>query len=115
MLPATLRIASLSTSPRPIPGGFSSLTATVKITDSCGQPVQNASVYLTAVPYRQVSNQTGTTASDGTVTFTLSRLGGFPAAAHQQLMVFSVRAVPSGTSTFSALSARRLVSVRVQL
>jgi hypothetical protein len=87
----------------------------VKITDNCGQPVQNASVYITAVPYRQVTTQTGTTASDGTVTLTLARLGGFPADTHQELMVFFIRAVPSGASTSSPISARRLVSVRVHL
>jgi hypothetical protein len=70
---------------------------------------------VTAVPYRQVSIEQGTTGSNGTVTLTFSRLSGFPAASHQELMVFFVRATRSGDSLLAGISDRRLVSVRVKL
>jgi hypothetical protein len=113
--PSRLLVGSFATTPHTISGGFSTFTATVTITDTCGQPVQGANVYVTAVPYRQVSIEQGTTGSDGTVTLTFSRLNAFPAASHQQLMVFFVRATRSGDSLLAGISNRRLISVRVHL
>jgi hypothetical protein len=113
--PARLQVASFVTMPRVIPGSFSFFHAEAKITDTCGQPVQGAFVYVTAVPYNQITIHEGTSGSDGTVPLTFTRLRGFPAATHQGLMVFFVRAVRSGDNLLAGISTRRLVSVRVHL
>jgi hypothetical protein len=113
--PASLEVASFTTSPGTITAGFSKFTATVKITDTCGQPVQGASVYVTAVPYQQVTTEQGVTGPSGTVTLEFSRLSGFPADRHQELMVFFVRAEQGSGDAAGGISARRLVSVPVYL
>src|SRR5262249_38657808 len=74
-----------------IPAQLTSLSVRFHVSDTCGQPVNGASVYATAVPYQQVSIPAETTTdASGWVTLTFNRLSGFPASRNQQLMVMFV-------------------------
>jgi len=104
-----------------IPSGLitsqlSSFSVRFHVSDTCGQSVSGASVYATAVPYRQVSIP-AEAATDGTgwVTLNFGRLAGFPASRNQQLMVMFVRARKPGDPALAGISTRRLISLRVDL
>jgi hypothetical protein len=100
----------------PITSSMSSFSVRFHISDTCGQSVSGASVYATAVPYRQVSVP-AEAATDGTgwVTLNFGRLAGFPASRNQQLMVMFVRARKPGDSLLAGVSTRRLISLPVKL
>jgi hypothetical protein len=88
----------------------------VRITDTACHPVSGASVYIVAVPYGQVSSPPpATTDSTGYATINFNRSVGFPASKKQQLMVLFVRATKPGDSVLGGVSARRLVSLKVNL
>jgi hypothetical protein len=114
--PARLQIAAFTATPRVITAGTHSFQMRVQVTDTCGQPVSGANVYATAVPYNQVTiPPEQPTGSDGWVTLTFNRMGGFPLSAHQQLMAFFIRATKPGENILAGVSSRRLVSLRVNL
>jgi hypothetical protein len=114
--PAHLVLSGFQATPAVIPGNVSSFTLRVTVTDSCGQTVQGALVYATAVPFHQFTIPgEATTGSDGSVTLTFTRLSGFPADKHQQLLALFLRARKSGDNVLGGISARRLVSARVHL
>jgi predicted actin-binding protein len=114
--PAHLLISGFQSTPGVIPGNVSSFTLRVTVSDTCGQLVQGALVYATAVPFRQFTiPPEAATGSDGSVTLTFNRQGGFPASSHQQLLALFVRARKAGDNVLAGISARRLVSTRVHL
>lgn len=114
--PARLQIASFAPTPGVILGSTQSFTVQVKVSDTCGQPVTGALVYATAVPFRQFSIPAeGTTGSDGSVTLSFSREGGFPATAKQQLLVMFIRARKPGDNVLAGITTSRLVSAPVRL
>jgi hypothetical protein len=95
---------------------MSSFQARFHVSDTCGQAVQGAQVYVTGVPYNQISIPgEAMTDANGWVTMTFSRLSGFPASRNQQLMVLFVRARRAGDPVLSGISTRRLVSLHVRL
>ncbi|MBV8079541.1 MAG: hypothetical protein JO186_04100 [Actinobacteria bacterium] len=114
--PARLQIDAFSATPNVITSSTRSFQLRVHVTDTCGQPVSGANVYATAVPYNQVTIPPETpTGSDGWVTLTFNRMGGFPLSVHQQLMALFLRASKPGENLLAGISTRRLVSLRVQL
>lgn len=115
--PARLQVDAFASNPSLITRGTSVFTLRVHVTDTCGQPVQGALVYATAVPYDQVTipPEQGTDAN-GYVTLTFNRMRGFPASRNQQLLVFFIRArKPSDTNVLAGISTRRLISIPVSL
>jgi hypothetical protein len=114
--PARLQVDTFTATPNVITGSMRSFQLRVHVTDTCGQPVSGANVYATAVPYNQVTiPPEEPTGSDGWVTLTFNRMGGFPLSSHQQLMAFFIRASKPGENILAGISTRRLVSLRVQL
>jgi hypothetical protein len=72
------------------------------------RPVQGATVFATAIPYNQFAVAQGTTGADGTVTLTMARQSGFPAARHQRLLAMFVRASKPGDPALGGISSRRV-------
>jgi hypothetical protein len=86
------------------------------VSDTCGDPVSGALVYVTAVPFNQLTTPAeAQTDASGNVTLTFNRKVGFPATANQSLLVLFARARKGGEPVLAGISARRLVSLRVNL
>jgi hypothetical protein len=114
--PARLSIDGQSVSPSPITRSASDVTMRFHVSACTGRSVEGALVYATAVPFEQFSiPPEASTGADGWVTLTMHRLGGFPAARNQQLLVVFVRARKSGENVLGGISTRRLVSFSVRL
>jgi hypothetical protein len=93
-----------------------SFSIRVHVSDTCGQSVNGANVYVTAVPYNQVTiPRELPTDGNGWATLAFDRLSGFPAAREQRLMVMFVRARKPGESLLAGVSTRRLISLPVYL
>jgi hypothetical protein len=115
--PARLQIQSFRlTSGSPITRSMTSFSVLFHVSDTCGNAVNGALVYVTAVPFEQVTipAETATDAS-GNVTLTFNRQTGFPAKYNQQLMVLFARARKSGDPELAGISTRRLISLPVNL
>ncbi len=114
--PAHLLIGTGSVTPSPITRTSGTIQVHFAITACGGRPVQGALVYVTATPYNQFSiPPEATTGADGSAVLSMNELRGFPASAHQQLLVVFVRARKSGEDLLGGISARRLISFRVNL
>jgi hypothetical protein len=114
--PARLQVNQFQATPAVIPGTMSSFTLQVKVTDTCGQAVQGALVYATAVPFGQVTTPAeAATGADGSVTLSFDRSKGFPATSHQGLMVLFVRARKPGDNILAGVTTGRLISIPVRL
>jgi hypothetical protein len=114
--PARLLVTGFVASPSVITRSMDSFTVRFHVADTCGQAVQGAQVYATAVPFGQVSipGQQQTDAN-GDVTLQFHRLAGFPAARNQRLLVLFVRASKPGDPVLAGISTRRLISLPVDL
>ena len=114
--PARLQIANFNIVSGQLTSALSSFSVRFRITDTCGQSVNGASVFVTAVPYNMVSvPREAATDTGGWVTLTFNRLAGYPATPNQQLMVMFVRARKPGGSILAGISTRRLISFPVKL
>jgi hypothetical protein len=113
--PAHLLIDGQSSRPAVIGGSTQTVVLRFHISACGGRPVIGALVYQTATPYQQFSESEVPTGSDGWATLTLHRLRFFPASERQGLLVVFVRARKPGEDLLGGISARRLVSFRVNL
>jgi hypothetical protein len=114
--PARLQIDQFQLASGSITRSMTSFQVRFHVSDTCGQAVQGAQVYVTAVPYDQVSIP-GETATDGNgwTTLTFNRQSGFPASRNQELMVLFVRARRAADPLLGGISTRRLISLPVHL
>lgn len=112
--PSRLQVAITSSS-APLSTSTTSFTATVRVTDTCGQPVSGAEVYMTAVPYNQFTIPAQqTTGSNGEVTMSFTRSKDFPVDRSQQLLVLFIRASRPGDPALAGISTTRLVSLPIK-
>lgn len=113
--PDHLVVDGQSINPNPVTRSTSSVT--VRFHVSCkGKSVQGALVYVTAVPFNQFTIPAEQpTGADGWAQLTMNRGKAFPAARSQQLLVTFVRARKAGEDLLGGVSARRLVSFKVNL
>ncbi|HEY0416247.1 MAG TPA: hypothetical protein VGC78_07660 [Gaiellaceae bacterium] len=114
--PAQVAIDRQDVSPAVVGRSTQQLQVRFHVSACNGRDVQGALVYVTAVPFQQFSIPPETaTGADGWASLSMTQLRGFPAAAHQQLLVMFVRARQPGNNVLAGISARRLVSFRVDL
>ena len=114
--PARLNVDRTSVTPDPLGRFTRSIVARFHVSDTCGQSVGGALVYVTAVPFNQFTIPAEQpTDANGNVTLQMNRLRGYPAARHQQLLVLFVRARKPGDPLLGGISTRRLVSTAVDL
>jgi hypothetical protein len=112
----SLLISEFKTNPPTILGSTKAFTLRVRVGSTCGPFVSGAIVYATAVPYNQFTiPPEAKTDSNGYVTLTFDRLGGYPATPRQTSLVFFIRARKDGENILAGISNRRLVSVPVNL
>lgn len=114
--PARLQIDQMQASPSVITRGTGAFTVKFHVSSTCGDPVKGAQIYATGVPYGMISSP-GLQTTDGTgwASIQFQTQSGFPATPHQQLLVMFVRATKPGENVLAGISARRLVSFRVNL
>ena len=114
--PARLNVDRTSVRPDPVGRSTRVIVARFHISDTCGQSVGGALVYVTAAPFNQFTIPAEQpTDANGNVTLQMSRLRGYPATRHQQLLVLFVRARKPGDPLLGGISTRRLVSTAVDL
>ena len=113
--PARLVIDRQTSSPTAVPA-FSGQDVVVRyrVSDTCGQPVQGALVYATAVPFGQLATPPeSATGSTGFVSLTFRTLSGFPLGKNQRSVAIFVRARKPGEDLLTGISARRLFAIPI--
>jgi hypothetical protein len=114
--PARLILDAQQAQPSVVTGGTQQIILRYHVSDTCGQAVVGALVYVTAVPFGQLSiPPEQATGNDGWAELSLRTLAGFPVSRHQQLIALFVRARKSGENLLAGVSTRRLFSLRVNL
>jgi hypothetical protein len=110
-----LRIDRQLIIPSPVTRDTQTIRVRFHVSACGGRSIGGALVYATPTPYQQFSDSEQPTAADGWATLTLTRERFFPATPQQQNLVVFVRARKPGEDLLGGVSARRLVSFRVQL
>jgi hypothetical protein len=115
-LPARLLVDQMQFSPSVVRRETQHVIARFHVSNTCGQAVQGALVYVTAVPFGQLSvpNEQPTD-QGGWAEVDLRTLAGFPVSPRQQLIAMFVRARKPGGNLLAGISTRRLVSLRADV
>jgi hypothetical protein len=113
--PARLVIDRQTASPTAIPrSSGQDVVVRYRVSDTCGQPVQGALVYATAVPFGQLSTPPeSATGSTGFATLTFHTLAGFPLGRNQRSVAVFVRARKQGEDLLTGISTRRLFAIPI--
>ena len=112
--PARLLIDQQQASPPVVSRSRGQLLVRYHVSDTCGQSVQGALVYATAVPFGQLSiPPEQATDATGNVNLSFQTLAGFPLSPRQQRIAMFVRARKPGENLLSGISNRRLFSIPV--
>jgi hypothetical protein len=113
--PAHLLINRQAIAPSPVRSGTQTIVFRFHVSACGGRSIIGALVYQTPTPYQQFSANEVATGPTGWATITAHRLRHFPASSRQQLLVVFVRARKPGEDLLGGISARRLVSFKVNL
>jgi hypothetical protein len=113
--PARLVIDRQSASPTAIPmASGQDVVVRYRVSDTCGQPVEGALVYATAVPFGQLATPPeSATGPTGFVSLTFRTLSGFPLGKNQRSVAIFVRARKPGEDLLTGISARRLFAIPI--
>ncbi len=115
-LPARLVVDQFTAAPFVLTRSTQAVTIRVHISDTCGQSVQGAMVYVTAIPFNQITNQAPQpTGADGWVSLSFQMLTGFPVSPRQSLMAIFMQAKKPGDPPLAGISNTRLGSIPVNL
>ncbi|HEY2742557.1 MAG TPA: hypothetical protein VGI69_10330 [Gaiellaceae bacterium] len=107
--PARLDISSATVTPR-VKRSTGAIHLHFTVTACGNRPVQDASVFATAVPYNQFTVGQGTTTANGTIVLSESRRAGFPVSRQQRLLTVFVRAWKQGEPETAGVSSSRVVA-----
>ncbi|HEY1377302.1 MAG TPA: hypothetical protein VGF55_10935 [Gemmataceae bacterium] len=114
--PARLLVDHMQFAPSVITSGTRTIVARFHVSNTCGQAVQGALVYATAVPFNQLNVPAEqATGADGWAQIVFQVARGFPASKKQQRLTMFVRARKGGENVLAGISSRRLISTRVSL
>jgi hypothetical protein len=112
--PARLVVDGMNSAPVILRRDSKQVIVRFHVSDTCGQTVQGALVYATAVPFNQLSNAPViATDANGWAVITFQTRAGYPVSKSQQLMTIFVRASKPGDTDLAGVSSRRLVSLPV--
>jgi hypothetical protein len=113
--PARLVIDRQSSTPTAVPAASGQdVVVRYRVSDTCGQPVQGALVYATAVPFGQLATPPeSATGPNGFVSLTFRTLSGFPLGRNQRSVAIFVRARKPGEDLLTGISARRLFAIPI--
>ena len=113
--PARLIVDRQVVSPSAIPrASGQDVVVRYRVSDTCGQPVQGALVYATAVPFGQLATPLeAATGPTGFVSLSFRTLSGFPLGRNQRSVAIFVRARKPGENLLTGISARRLFAIPI--
>ena len=95
-------------------GSGQQIVVRYRVSDTCGQLVQGALVYATAVPFGQLSTPAeAPTGPTGYVNLTFTTTAGFPLGKKQRSVQIFVRARKDGEDLLAGISARRLFEIPI--
>ncbi len=97
--------------PNPVNSRSTPIQATITVKDTRGNYVRNAIVFIRSTPILTSGGDGQKTATDGTITYSLSPKSNFPLKNNYNVQFF-VKAYRAGDPTLAGISGTRLVQVR---